>query len=122
MATATKQIVIILLLLNAAAGMVNVTGVGDALNINPELGADDKVDAINETSRNVQSTQSNVATLFGLISGAVSTMTTVVKLFFYGPAMLISLGVPEGIMGLAGGASAVIIIADIIYLKTGRQL
>lgn len=121
--SAAKQFVIILLIMNGVAGAITATGAGAALDINPELGADAQVSQVNESSRSIQGAQGSIATLFAAITSVFSIFATVFKLLFYGPVMLINLGIPMEIIDMiAGPTVAFIILAALGYLLTGREL
>lgn len=119
--TASKQIVLILFLLNASAFTVTAVA-GDALDINPTIGDDTELEEADESARNIQSSQTSISTLFGSIMSALGIVTTIFDVVFYGPNMLVQLGVPSEIMTIAKAGSSIIVGTDLLYLITGRQL
>lgn len=114
------QIVTFLILLNLAAGMITASGLGAALSVNPEVGADDQVAAANDNASQVEPSQGLRDTLFSLYSSTAGTMTAIFRLIFYGPVMLQNLGVPAFITTFVFGGASVIVAADVIHYLTGR--
>lgn len=114
------QIVTFLLLLNLAAGLITASGLGAALAIDPEIGGNDAVDRTQQNASTVEPSQGRLDTLFSLFTSTGSTMATIFKLVFYGPAMLMNLGVPEFITTFVFGGAGVIVAADVIHYLTGR--
>lgn len=123
MARASTQLVIILLLLNASAVIVAQSGIGAALDIDPQPGNEEQIEAANETARNDLSTsQGTLDTLFGMFTSTASTLETIYNTIFYGPAMLKNLGVPWWITDTFSAGLAIIVAVDIVHALTGRVL
>lgn len=114
------QIVTFLILLNLTAGVITASGVGAALNINPEIGGDERVEATNESASSVEPSQGLRDTLFSMYTSTAGTLKDIVKLVFYGPAMLQNLGVPKFLTTFLFGGASVIVAVDVIHYLTGR--
>lgn len=123
MARASTQLVIILLLLNASAVIVAQSGIGAALDINPQPGNEEQIEAANETARNdISTSQGTLDTLFGMFTSTASTLETIFNTIFYGPVMLKNLGVPWWITDTFSAGLAIIVAVDIVHALTGRVL
>lgn len=114
------QIVTFLILLNLAAGLITASGLGAALEINPEIGGGDAVDKAQENASSVEPSQGRLDTLFSLFTSTGSTMANIFRLVFYGPVMLQNLGVPSFITTFVFGGAGVVVAADVIHYLTGR--
>lgn len=114
------QIVTFLILLNLAAGVITASGLGAALEINPEVGADEQVEAANESASQIEPSQGIRDTLFSLYTSTAGTINDVATLVFYGPFMLQNLGVPGFLTTFIFGGASVVVAADVIHYLTGR--
>ncbi len=120
MARFSVELVIVLLCMNLFAGFITASGVGAALNINPELGQEEAIDDVEEEAQNVTPGGGIRDTLQGLYSSVTDGLQPIFMFIWYGPYMLSNLGVPEF---LTTGVSAIItlmIALDVVYLLTNR--
>lgn len=114
------QIVIFLVLLNASAGLITASGLGAALDVNPEIGGDEAVGDAQQEAEQVEPSQGRLDTLFSLFTSTAGTMASIFKLIFYGPVMLQNLGVPAFITTFVFGAAGIVVAADVIHYLAGR--
>lgn len=116
----TIQIVICLLLLNLSAGLITGSGLGAALDINPEVIDDGAANNTLDNASQVEPSQGRLDTLFSLFTSTAGTMKDIFTLVFYGPMMLRSIGIPKFMTDFLFGAAAIIVAADVIHYLTGR--
>jgi len=114
------QVVLFLILLNGAAGVITASGLGAAMDINPEPGGDGRVEEINSTTSQVSPEGGARDTLFTLYQSVTAPIASVFQFIFYGPIMLTNLGVPSWITGFLFGGASLLVAVDIIHFLTGR--
>lgn len=122
MSRLSTTLVIMLIMLNAAAGFVTVTGIADDFGIQPNVGGDDRINQVNDQSKQVTANQGAVDTLIGVFDTAASYGSNVFTILFYGPTMLKNAGVPDSWMDFLSAAIAVIVAKDVLYALSGRDL
>jgi len=116
----TKQIIIILTLLNASAVFVGVSGVGDAIGFEPTVGAGEEIDAVNEEAQEVSTQRSAADEFVGAVIGGVGVITSIFSLAFAGPRMFINLGAPAALVAVFAAPLYVVVGLDVIEFLTGR--
>lgn len=121
MGRASRHIVVFLVILYAVSIMITASGVGAALDINPEVAGGEEIDAANESARNISPSQGTQDTLFSMFTSTASSYEIVYQVVFYGPMMLKSLGVPDFILLPVFAPMYIIVAADFIHLLTGRD-
>ncbi len=121
MGRASSQIVIFLLCLNAVAGLVTASGIGADLDIDPSLGADDKVEQTNQEANDFDPSSGLGSTLFALFVDIGDLFGSIFTLVFYGPVMLSNIGIPIWLTTFPFAPAAFIVAKDIAYALTGRD-
>lgn len=121
MGRASIQIVIFLVFLNAAAGAVTASGLGSALDINPEIGADEEIDRVESDMQEVDTAQGIRDTLFAMFSTTTTTAVSAFTILLYGPVMLANLGIPGWLLTFLFAPAFVIVGIDTIHFLTGRD-
>lgn len=116
----TIQIVMFLMLLNAAAAAITASGVGAALDMNPDVAHDQAVDDVQDESESVNPSQGRTDTLFSMFTSTASTIASIGSIVFYGPLMLRNLGIPQFITTFLFVGSSVIVAVDVIHALSGR--
>lgn len=109
-----------LVLLNASAGLITASGLGAALNVNPEIGGDGKIDGAEASAEEIKPSQGNLDTLYSLFVSTTGTMEDIFTIITYGPQMLMNLGVPTWIVGFVGAPATFIVAMDVVHFLTGR--
>lgn len=120
MARASVEMVIMLLCLNFVAGLVTASGVGAALNIDPELGQQEAIDDVESDAEQIEAGGGFRDTLQGLYTSLADGLSPILNFLFYGPIMLANLGVPSFITSGLSTLITVIVALDIVYLLTNR--
>ena len=122
MSRTSVQLVMFLIILNAVAGVVTVSGLGAALDIDPDTGAEDRIQrSIDTAAEDVEPTQGITDTLFSMFVSVTMTFSTIVNLMTYGTTMVINLGMPAWIVRPFEGIVYIIIAADLMHMLTGRD-
>lgn len=115
------QLVLILVLLNSAAGAFVASGVADDMGVQPSVGGDDKIEAGNESASQVNVSSGTGDTLFSLFSSIGGVFEAVYNVVFFGPQMLANLGIPGWATTMFNSIVTFIVGADAAYLLTGRS-
>lgn len=121
MGRASTQIVILLMLLTAASNAIMFSGVGAALEISPDTGAQDELERVQESADEVEPAQGNSDTLFTMYASTTGAFETVYSIIFAAPLMFINLGVPIWLVTFFFAPMIVIVLADIVHLMGGRD-
>lgn len=121
MARVTVQLVMFLVILNAVAGVVTVSGLGAALDINPETGAEDRIQQSVDAADDIQPTRGITDTLFSMFVSVSQTFLVIVNLLTYGTTMVINLGMPAWIVRPFEGIVFILIAMDVMHMLTGRD-
>jgi hypothetical protein len=115
------QLVLVLVLLNSAAGVLVASGVAGDMGIQPNPGGDEKVAQANQSASSVDAGGGFGDTLFGLFISIAKAFEGVSNVVFFGPAMLTNLGIPSWATGMFSAVTTLIVGADAAYLLTGRS-
>ena len=119
--TASKQVAIFLVIITVAANIINFSGVGAALDIDPRTQGQEEVDRVNETASQVQPTQGTRDTLFSLFTSMGSLFLGIVNIVFAAPLMFENLGVPWWLTTFFFAPMVIIVAADVMHVLTGRN-
>lgn len=120
MTRTSMNLVVILFLLNASAGLLVASGFAADIGIDLDPGADDELDTANETAQSIQTGSSIGETLFGALAAAGKTATTIFSVIFIAPLMFENLGVPTWITAFVFAPMYIIVGYDILNILTGR--
>lgn len=115
------QLVLVLVLLNSAAGVLTASGVADDMGIQPAVGGDDKVASAQSSADSIEAGGGLGQTLFALFTSIAQTFEGVYNVVFYGPVMLANLGIPGWATNMFSAITTLIVGADAAYLLTGRS-
>lgn len=118
----TTNLVIALILLNAAAGFLVASGWTADAGVSPEPGGDEHVSNVTNESNDVRASGGNLGTLFGLFQTVTGGFQDMLSIVFAGPLLLANLGVPNWILGFVFAPLYFIVAVDIIYLLVGRRI
>lgn len=115
------KLVIILMLMNGFAGALVDSGVAEDWGVEPQPGGASEIDNTVDNASELQTGGGLGSTLFGMFATIGKTFSTIFNLVFYGPEMLVNLGVPSWMAGMFEGVIAVVVAGDVAYYFTGRQ-
>lgn len=121
MGRAATQIAIFLLLLTAASNAVVVSGVGDALGVQPTTGSGDQIERTQDAAGSLEPSQGSSETLFSLFTSGGSVFSGIYKIIFAAPLMFINLGVPAWLTTFVFAPMAIVVTADLFYILSGRD-
>lgn len=107
---------------NLFAGMAMATGVDDVLNMDVEVGGDDKIDSVEQQSESVQGGTSVGQTLIGLYNVLAGGLSTILTTIFPGLAMLERAGLPRYVINFLGPIFSFIIAIGMISFLRGWGL
>lgn len=120
MSMRSVNLVIILFLLNASAGLMVASGYAEDIGISLTPGADEELNTAEDTAQNVSAGSSIGQTLFGLLAAAAKTANTIFTVIFIAPIMFQNLGVPTWITTFVFAPMYIIVGIDILQILTGR--
>ena len=121
MARPSTNIVIFLFLLNASATLLTASGVAGDLGIQPDPGADERIQATEQKMKELEASGGFGATLFLMYISITRVIEGVFGLLFAGPTMLANLGVPSWLLAFVFAPQYLIVGMDVVYLLTGRN-
>lgn len=121
MGRASTQLVLFVLILNGVGGVITGSGLGAALDIDPQLGGQDAIDEATEQANQFEPSQGLTDTLFGMFVSAAMLLSVMYDLIFYGLVMLMNLGVPAWLVEPFRAAVTLIVLVDLIHIATGRD-
>jgi hypothetical protein len=118
----SSQIVVLLILLNASAAFAGTTAVAEDLGVQFALGADEEIEAANQSAKQQDITQQSEDELIGTILGTVGgPIRAIFSLVFAAPIMFINLGANQALVGVLSAPLYVVVGLNIIQLLTGRD-
>jgi len=115
----STNLVIFLVLLNAAAGVVTVAAPGV---VNPVVGADDEIADAAGSAEDREVDRRGSTELIGSFLSVGSLIQTIAGIVFAGPEMLRNLGAPDILITGFEVVLVFIIAFDVAEAITGRQL
>ncbi|MFD1515695.1 hypothetical protein [Halomarina rubra] len=118
----STNIMVFLVMLNAAAGLVTATGIGPAIGANPTVGGDQQIDQAEDEARSIASDRS---ALDNFVNGVISAATTLVTIFgivIAAPLMFSNLGVPAVLVTFLFAPLYLFVGLDILQVISGRIL
>lgn len=124
MTRASVTVVIFLVCLNASAGAIAASGVGESLGIDYSVGANEDLDETEESAEGLSPDTSGDGD-FSLISAALDVFgvaQSVFSLATAGPQMLANIGVPAWLTGVLFAPMYLLVFADLAYIVSGRLL
>lgn len=120
MSMRSVNLVIVLFLLNASAGLLVASGWSEDVGIDLNPGADDEIQTANETAQSVDAGSSIGQTLFGMLASAAKTVRTIFTVIFIAPIMFQNLGVPTWVTAFVFAPMYIIVGIDVLQVLTGR--
>lgn len=113
-------ITIFLLYFNAAALLIEVTGVAGAWGVESPTGTVAALGDAQQAMNGIQASGGLADTLFGSFSAAAASVEAVGRAIVAGPLLLTAAGVPEPFVAFLFAPAALIIGRGIIHALTGR--
>lgn len=120
MSMRSVNIVVILFLLNASAGLLVASGFAGDIGIDIDPGADDEIDAAESPAQNVSTGSSISQTLFGSLAAGAKTARSIFTVIFIAPIMFQNLGVPTWVTTFVFAPMYILVGVDILQILTGR--
>lgn len=117
----SKNILIFLILLNAAAGFAAASGVAGDMSYQPTVGGDEQIEQANEAGQTVQSERSAVDSFIGGILEAADTFVQMLGVVVIGPQMLINIGAPPALVTFVAAPLYAIVGLDVLYIISNRS-
>jgi hypothetical protein len=119
----TTNIVLALILLNAAASVGVASGVFADWGIQPDVGGDQLVNETNREAENLSPAGGGGLDLLKLFTqSAQSLRKWAALMLFGGPLMLSNMGIPGWLVGFVFAPAYLIVGADVYYALTGRRV
>lgn len=117
----STQIAIFLVLLTAASNLILFSGVGAALGVAPSTGTPGQVEQVQEDADQLEPSQGQQDTLFGIFTSGTSALTDIYQVIFAAPLMFVNLGVPNWLTTFVFAPMAIVVLADVYHLLSGRD-
>lgn len=112
-----------LILLNGAAGIMEASGLNDALNMSLDPGGDQQIDEkIDDSKGDINATGGFGDTLFSVFGAVGSAFSGFLELVTIGPRMLINVGIPSFFVTALLAPLFMIAALDIYFALSGRKL
>lgn len=121
MGRASTQIVIFLILLTAASNAIMLSGVGAALEINPNTGGEAAVEDVQQDAESIEPAQGTSETLFTMYTSVTQSLQGVFTFVFAAPLMFINIGVPGWLVFFFFSPLAIIVVVDVVHVLMGRD-
>jgi hypothetical protein len=115
----STNLVIFLVLLNAAAG---IAAVGLGLDVTASTGADGVIQTASDDLENREVNRPASDELIGSFFGVGALIQDIRLIIFYGPEMLRGLGAPDIIIDGLQGVIAFVVVFDVAEAISGRIL
>lgn len=109
-----------LIYFNAAAVLLEVTGVTEAWGVTSPTGTVDALTDAQEAMNGLQASGGLADTLFGSYAAAASAAEAVGRAIIAGPLLLASAGIPEPFVAFLFAPAALIVGRGILHALTGR--
>lgn len=113
---------VLLLFVNASAGVVVAAGTAADLGVTPSVGGDQAINNANTEVQQIEASGGFAATLYGLYTSVTGPVKAVVGLVGGGPIILASVGVPGWLLDFIFVPQYIVVGGAIIYTLTQRQL
>lgn len=120
--TAAVNVAILLMFVNASAGVVVASGTAADLGVTPSVGGDNAVQDANDAAKNIEISGGFASTLYVLYTSVTGPVRMIVGLVFGGPIMLASIGVPGWLLDFIFAPQYIVVGGAIIYTLTQRRL
>lgn len=114
-------VVIFLIFLNAVPALLIGSGVADNMGVDPAL-ADAGVEDKQKQMKKTDISGGLAGTLFQLYQSVTGPVRAVMQIFFAGPLMFASLGIPIWLTDFVFAPQYLIVGGTIIYMLAGRML
>lgn len=121
MARATTTILVIVVLMNGAAGIMVESGVSGDLGVQMNPGGQDEVDNANETAQENFEPGGGLSTLINLFVSVGQTFATIISSIFVAPLMFMNLGFPSWIVVPIFAPMYIIATLEIVSIVSGRR-
>jgi len=116
----TWAIAAFLIYFNAAAVLIEVTGVASAWGVESPTGTVDALTDAQEVMNGLQASGGLADTLFGSFAAAASAVEAVGRAVIAGPLLLSSAGIPEPFVAFLFAPAALVVGRGILHALTGR--
>lgn len=116
-------LLIVMIIFNSTVAIMAGTGLSEDLGVELAPGVQKNVDnAISQAKSGFSPGGGFGETLFGLFAAAMSTVSLLLQSIFAFPTMLSNIGFPEEVVIPLFAPVYIIILFEIIYAATGRDL
>jgi len=115
----STNLVLILVLINVAAGIVTVAA---PVDVAPSVGGGSEIDSTKENISDRQTNRPASDELIGAFFGLGQLLSELRNIIFYGPQMLANLGVPAVITNGFQIVLSFVVACDVVEGITGRVL
>jgi hypothetical protein len=109
-----------LIYFNAAAVLLEVTGVTAAWGVESPTGTTAALGEAQAATNGIQASGGLADTLFGSFAAAASVVEAVGRAIIAGPLLLASAGIPEAFVAFLFAPAALIVARGILHALTGR--
>ena len=116
----TWGIAIFLIYFNAAALLIEVTGVAASWDVKSPTGTTAALGDAQQAMNGIQASGGLADTLFGSFAAAAAAIEAVGRAVIAGPLLLASAGVPEPFVAFLFAPAALIVGRGILHALTGR--
>jgi len=119
----TSTVLVILLLLNGSASIMEASGLSDDLGVDISPGVDRALnDAVSTAKDGFSSRAGPLDTLFALFISAMKLFETLTQAVFAAPTMFTNMGFPGWFVYPVFAPMYVVSTLEIVYVATGRDL
>lgn len=118
----TSTVLIILLLLNGSASMMEASGLSDDLGVDISPGVERAMDdAISTAKDGFASNAGPLDTLFALFISGMKLFETLTQAVFAAPTMFMNMGFPSWFVFPVFAPMYIVSTLEIMYVATGRE-
>jgi hypothetical protein len=118
----STNVLVVLVLLNAAAVFAGTLPVTDDLGYQPTVGGDAEIQEATDAGKEIQSERSSLDQFVGGIIAAASTITAMLGVVVAGPQMLINLGAPAALVTFVAAPLYIYVGLDLLQVLSGRDI
>lgn len=122
MSRITTTVLILLLLLNGSASIMEASGLSEDIGVDIAPGVDRAMDqAVDNAKDGFSSRAGPLETLFSLFIAAMKLFETLTKAVFAAPTMFANLGFPSWFIAPIFAPMYIVSTLEIMYVATGRD-
>lgn len=118
----STQLLLYFILMNAAANLLVASGVAADWGVEPDVGGDDALIQAQEEAEEARASRGVGSTLFTVFTLAADAVNALYAVVFAGPIMLQNAGVPSLITDFVAAPLQIIVVADVLYALSGRDV